>query len=106
MNLLIAIMSETAISLTEHMKSREIGLKFSSVALVSRRIRAAVNMVKHICICLKPNNYCIGGQDGASMEILEGWLKIQDELVNVIKITQEWVLEEPPCAESDNILRN
>merc|ERR1719233_853119 len=49
MNLLIAVMSETAISLAKQMHNRELSLKLSSVSLVSRRLRALLAPAHLFC---------------------------------------------------------
>merc|ERR1719334_2021927 len=46
MNLLIAVMTETSSSLTKQMKFWKLSLKLSSVALVSRRLRATATVVR------------------------------------------------------------
>jgi len=105
MNLLIAVMSETAISLAKHMKTRELSLKLSSVSLVSRRVRAAVDVAQFFCRCIfsdKCNDYCIGGQSGVDMKILEGRLNINEDVARKIK---ESIYAEIPAVSEQSITR-
>merc|ERR1719334_1803203 len=105
MNLLIAVMSETAISLAKQMHNRELSLKLSSVSLVSRRLRAIIATGR--CLyCLRDtewlNGYTIGGRSGKEMEILNGRLVIDKE--NVSKVKESIRYDLPAyCVEKDDI---
>jgi len=94
MNLLIAVMSETAISLAKQMHNRELSLKLSSVSLVSRRLRALLAPARSFCSRLdfqkgtdwltKQHNKTIGGRSGDDMKILDGRLVIRDIKANLV----------------------
>jgi len=86
MNLLIAVMSETAISLAKQMDTREFTLKLSSVSVVSRRLRAALNVAHFFCR-VPDSGYTDGGRSGDDMKILEGRLNFrEDEVARISKI--------------------
>jgi len=84
MNLLIAVMSETAVSVAKDMKLWEENLKLSSVSLVSRRLRAVIAIVRffgirRICCCRINDSFTIGGQTGTDADIIKGRLKLPTE---------------------------
>jgi len=76
MNLLIAIMSETAFTLTQQMELLGKNLKLSSVSLISRRFRAWSSIAHFFrCRTFCSSEMCrtnaIGGRTGKSTKIIE-----------------------------------
>jgi len=81
MNLLIAVMSETASSLSKEMRFRNLSLQLSSVALVSRRLRAAGTVARLFrldCYCFN-ESYTVSGETGEKIKILAGRPKINEQ---------------------------
>merc|ERR1719317_94839 len=79
LNLLIAVMSETAISLSKQMENRARSLKLSSVSIVSRRLRAIQDIERYLCRRSENvSNYTIGGRTGEELNILEGLFFINE----------------------------
>jgi len=90
MNLLIAVMSETSVSVAEDMIWWEQNLKLSSVSLVSRRLRAVISIVRFFGIrgvcCFKMNDsFTIGGQTGTDADIIDGRLKLPSSESNTVE---------------------
>jgi len=87
MNLLIALMSETAVCLSRRMKNRELTLKLSSVSLISRRLRAFINIGSFLScgpyLEQLSSNFS-GGESGRAMGILDGRLHFTDRNIRLI----------------------
>lgn len=90
MNLLIAVMSETSVSVAKDMKWWEQNLKLSSVSQVSRRLRAVIGIIRffgirRICCFRINDSFTIGGQTGTDADIVEGRLKLPSSESNPVE---------------------
>jgi len=88
MNLLIAIMSETATSVAKEMHRLEQSIKLSSISLVSRRLRA-LTRVAHFCrfrcMWFGHADHTIGGRTVKDYDLFEGRLVIKEETARKIQ---------------------
>jgi len=101
MNLLIAVMTETASSMTSQMRFRNLNLKLSSVALVSRRLRAAGTVAGFFGIgcCCSLDRYTVGGETGKTIQILAGRQEIREQEARMARMST-WTRNSP---EVDNV---
>jgi len=95
MNLLIAIMSETASNLTKQMALWGNNIKLSSVSLISRRLRATSSTWRFFglrCFCLSDQKQTLtfGGQTGKQTKIIEGRLKIRKDIMRYVRLST-WI---------------
>jgi len=109
MNLLIAVMSETAISLAKQMHNRELSLKLSSVSLVSRRLRALLAPAQIFCrlirfqrgqkLLKRLESKTIGGRSGDDLKLLDGRLVIRTTKAKLVErasttyLPPDWLIE-------------
>jgi len=96
MNLLIAVMTETASSLRSQMRFRNTYLKLSSVALVSRRLRAAGTVAGWFGLgrCCFHDRYTVGGETGKSIQILGGRPEIREQEAQIVRMST-WTRNSP-----------
>jgi len=104
MNLLIAVMSETASSFAKELRRLEQSLKLSAVSLVSRRLRTYTSIAKIVFRCKsfsdKCDDYTIGFATAEDSKLFAGRFPICDD--TLFKVRQK-SLEIFPQINSDRL---